>query len=56
MTLADEAKEKIISEFAKELDKHLFSDKSLPRKVTVTTEYAECTQSITIYFKNDKEN
>lgn len=52
MTKSEEVKEKIIATFKEELNKHLFSEKSYPKEVTIRTVYAEGTQTLTINFDN----
>ena len=50
MSKSDEVKEKIIEEFKKELNKHLFSDKDYPKEVTIRTLYEGGAQTLIIKF------
>lgn len=53
MEYCEETIRRIMAEIEKNLRAHLFSDKSLPKKVTVTTDYENARQTLEIKFEEE---
>ncbi len=48
--IANQTKDRILAEFAKELDRHLMSDTVFPKSVQIVTEYENTHQELTVRF------